>query len=44
MKFILSSLALLSASVYANQPTLTVYTYSSFASEYGPAPKLEQKF
>ncbi len=44
MKFILSSLALLSASVYANQPTLTVYTYSSFASEYGPAPKLEQNF
>ncbi|HGO5853408.1 TPA: thiamine ABC transporter substrate binding subunit [Mannheimia haemolytica] len=44
MKFILSSLALLSASVYANQPTLTVYTYSSFASEYGPAPQLEQNF
>ncbi|AHG80119.1 Thiamine-binding periplasmic protein [Mannheimia varigena USDA-ARS-USMARC-1388] len=44
MKFILSSLALLSAAAFANSPTLTVYTYSSFASEYGPAPKLEQNF
>lgn len=44
MKFILSSLALLTATAFANQPTLTVYTYSSFASEYGPAPKLEQNF
>lgn len=44
MKFILSSLALLSAATSANSPTLTVYTYSSFASEYGPAPKLEQNF
>lgn len=44
MKFILSSLALLSAAAFANSPTLTVYTYSSFASDYGPAPKLEQNF
>lgn len=44
MKLILSTLALLSVSAFANQPTLTVYTYSSFASEYGPAPKLEQNF
>ncbi|QLB17762.1 thiamine ABC transporter substrate binding subunit [Mannheimia varigena] len=44
MKFILSSLVLLSAATSANSPTLTVYTYSSFASEYGPAPKLEQNF
>lgn len=44
MKLILSSLALLTATAFANQPTLTVYTYSSFASEYGPATKLEQNF
>lgn len=44
MKFILSSLFLLSTVAFANQPTLTVYTYSSFASEYGPAAKLEQNF
>ncbi|QLB41190.1 thiamine ABC transporter substrate binding subunit [Mannheimia pernigra] len=44
MKLILSSLALLTATAFANQPTLTVYTYSSFASEYGPASKLEQNF
>lgn len=44
MKFILSSLALLSAAAFASSPTLTVYTYSSFASDYGPAPKLEQNF
>ncbi|HHW7570009.1 TPA: thiamine ABC transporter substrate binding subunit [Mannheimia haemolytica] len=44
MKFILSSFALLSTVAFANQPTLTVYTYSSFASEYGPAAKLEQNF
>ncbi|MDD0823503.1 thiamine ABC transporter substrate binding subunit [Mannheimia sp. AT1] len=44
MKRILSTIALLSATAFANQPTLTVYTYSSFASKYGPAPKLEQNF
>lgn len=44
MKLILSSLALLSTVAVAHQPTLTVYTYSSFASEYGPAAKLEQNF
>lgn len=44
MKLILSSLALLTATAFANQTTLTVYTYSSFASEYGPASKLEQNF
>lgn len=44
MKFVLSSLALLSATALANQSTLTVYTYSSFASKYGPAAKLEQNF
>ncbi|HGO5855850.1 TPA: thiamine ABC transporter substrate binding subunit [Mannheimia haemolytica] len=44
MKFILSSFALLSTVAFANQLTLTVYTYSSFASEYGPAAKLEQNF
>lgn len=44
MKILLSSLALFSATALANLPTLTVYTYSSFASKYGPAPKLEQNF
>lgn len=44
MKLILSSLALLSSVAVAHQPTLTVYTYSSFASEYGPAAQLEQNF
>lgn len=44
MKFTVSSLAFLAATAFAQQPTLTVYTYSSFASEYGPAPKLEQNF
>lgn len=44
MKPILFLFTLLSATVFANQPTLTVYTYSSFASKYGPAPKLEQNF
>lgn len=30
--------------VAAEQPTLTVYTYQSFASDYGPGPKLKQGF
>ncbi len=28
----------------ANQPTLTVYTYSSFVSDWGPGPAVEQAF
>ncbi|MGX3013449.1 thiamine ABC transporter substrate binding subunit [Ursidibacter sp. B-7004-1] len=41
--FALSTLAL-SVSAVANQPVLTVYTYDSFTSEWGPAPKLEGLF
>lgn len=41
--FALSSLAL-SFSVLANQPTLTVYTYDSFTSDWGAGPKLEPIF
>ena len=41
--FTLSTLAL-SVSAVANQPVLTVYTYDSFTSEWGPAPKLEGLF
>ena len=38
------SAVFLSASALAQQPTLNVYTYSSFASEYGPAKQLEANF
>ena len=38
------SAVFLSASAWAQQPTLNVYTYSSFASEYGPAKQLEANF
>lgn len=41
--FALSATAL-SLSAFANQPTLTVYTYDSFTSDWGPAPKLEPIF
>ncbi len=44
---ILSSLAILLSilPVHAqDKPTLTVYTYDSFASEWGPGPKLETLF
>lgn len=41
--FALSSLTL-SLSAFASQPTLTVYTYDSFTSDWGPAPKLESLF
>ncbi|WP_428774946.1 thiamine ABC transporter substrate binding subunit [Vibrio sp.] len=36
--------ALVSAGAVAAQPTLTVYTYDSFAAEWGPGPKIEQAF
>ncbi|MDH2997140.1 thiamine ABC transporter substrate-binding protein [Pasteurellaceae bacterium LFhippo2] len=41
--FTLSALAL-ATSAFAQQPVLTVYTYDSFASDWGPAPKLEKMF
>ncbi|MCT8761953.1 thiamine ABC transporter substrate binding subunit [Glaesserella parasuis] len=42
--FTLSALTLTTATVYAEQPTLTVYTYDSFASKWGPAAELEPLF
>lgn len=36
--------ALLSLNSYAAPPVLTVYTYSSFASEWGPGPAIKQAF
>ncbi len=34
----------LSGAALAQAPTLTVYTYGSFASEWGPGPKIEAAF
>ncbi|XLW42548.1 thiamine ABC transporter substrate binding subunit [Pseudaeromonas sp. ZJS20] len=34
----------LSSAALAQVPELTVYTYGSFASEWGPGPKIEQAF
>jgi thiamine transport system substrate-binding protein len=34
----------LSASALADQPVLTIYTYDSFASEWGPGPVIERGF
>lgn len=39
-----SSLLGLSNAALAQTPTLTIYTYDSFVSEWGPAPKLEAAF
>lgn len=46
MKFNLFALSALTVATtaFAQQPTLTVYTYDSFASEWGPAGKLEALF
>ena len=46
MKFNLFALSALTVATtaFAQQPTLTVYTYDSFASELGPAGKLEALF
>ena len=43
---IISILSLLiNNSVHSNQTsTLTVYTYDSFVSEWGPGPIIEEKF
>ncbi|HIF9294846.1 TPA: thiamine ABC transporter substrate binding subunit [Photobacterium damselae] len=41
----LLGLTLLSTSVMAqDKPTLTVYTYSSFAADWGPGPKVKRTF
>ncbi len=34
----------LSISAYADKPTLTVYTYDSFAASWGPGPKVKKAF
>ncbi|TNH05384.1 thiamine ABC transporter substrate binding subunit [Testudinibacter sp. TR-2022] len=43
---IISATILLSASaaISAEKPTLTVYSYDSFTSDWGPGPKLKQTF
>lgn len=35
---------LLSANLYAEKPTLTIYTYDSFTSEWGPGPQVKKAF
>ncbi|AUI85208.1 thiamine ABC transporter substrate binding subunit [Vibrio azureus] len=36
--------AITSASAYAAEDTLTVYTYDSFSADWGPGPKIKQAF
>lgn len=42
--FTLIALAFASAPGLAQQPKLTIYTYESFVSEWGPGPKIEAAF
>jgi len=45
MKKIIYLVLLTSLFVFANEkPTLTVYTYDSFAASWGPAPKIKKSF
>ncbi|GLR08636.1 thiamine ABC transporter substrate binding subunit [Mixta theicola] len=44
LKKALPVLLLLSAPVFAARPTLTVYTYDSFAAEWGPGPAVKKAF
>ncbi|HCE3213518.1 thiamine ABC transporter substrate binding subunit [Vibrio parahaemolyticus] len=47
MKTILNLIALAaitSTSAFAAENTLTIYTYDSFAADWGPGPKIEQAF
>ncbi|WP_370465601.1 thiamine ABC transporter substrate binding subunit [Nissabacter sp. SGAir0207] len=44
MKKIVSCLLFISAPTLAAQPVLTVYTYDSFASEWGPGPAVKKAF
>ncbi|URQ61478.1 thiamine ABC transporter substrate binding subunit [Pantoea alhagi] len=44
LKKFLPVLLLLSAPVLAARPTLTVYTYDSFATEWGPGPAVKKAF
>ncbi len=36
--------AITSTSAFAAENTLTIYTYDSFAADWGPGPKIEQAF
>lgn len=43
--FVVAVLALFATEAFAaDQPTLTVYTYQSFASDYGPGPEIKKGF
>ena len=44
LKKVLPVLLLLSAPVFAARPALTVYTYDSFAAEWGPGPAVKKAF
>lgn len=44
LKKVLPVLLLLSAPAFAARPTLTVYTYDSFAAEWGPGPAVKKAF
>ncbi|QCR37175.1 thiamine ABC transporter substrate binding subunit [Nissabacter sp. SGAir0207] len=44
LKKIVSCLLFISAPTLAAQPVLTVYTYDSFASEWGPGPAVKKAF
>ncbi|WP_075182292.1 thiamine ABC transporter substrate binding subunit [Pantoea sp. 1.19] len=44
LKIILPLLMLFATSALAAKPTLTVYTYDSFAADWGPGPKVKQAF
>jgi thiamine transport system substrate-binding protein len=41
---VIATSAAASAPVRADVPTLTIYTYSSFVSEWGPGPALQKEF
>ena len=45
MKKIIYLLLITTILAFANEkPTLTVYTYNSFAASWGPAPKIKKAF
>ncbi|MFP2771015.1 thiamine ABC transporter substrate binding subunit [Oceanisphaera sp. KMM 10153] len=43
-KFLIALSLLATSQVAAQTPTLTLYTYSSFASDWGPGPAIKQAF
>lgn len=42
--FITGICLLFSANLYAEKPTLTIYTYDSFTSDWGPGPQVKKAF